>query len=276
MHDNVIRQWDQAAPYWEKHRDTIRAMFAPLTQGLIHAAEIEPGYSVLDVATGAGEPALSIAETVGLAGKVDGIDPVVGMIEAAQRAAQRHGLHNVSFEVASADQLPFPSGSFDAVVSRLGVMFFPSPLDGIREMLRVLKQNRRIAFAVWRPADRNPFHHVLADVVDRYIPPEPVAPDAPDPFRFADLGRLCDLLKDAGALGATEQILRFIIEAPFTVEDYWELRLEMSEKLRSRIMSVSEDQRGAIRQDLLAAMRPYATDRGISLPAEALIVSGTL
>src|SRR5437764_9019885 len=76
-------QWSRAAPYWEKHRETIRAMFAPVTDALIEDAQIAHGHSILDVATGAGEPALSIAAVVGPNGRVIGVDPAPEMIAAA-------------------------------------------------------------------------------------------------------------------------------------------------------------------------------------------------
>src|SRR2546421_11433403 len=92
----VINQWSESAPYWEKHRDIIREMFAPVTQALIEDAEIAERCNVVDVATGPGEPALTIAGVVGPEGKVVGTDPVAGMVEAARREAHRRGLHNAS------------------------------------------------------------------------------------------------------------------------------------------------------------------------------------
>ena len=77
--DDVIKKWNELAPYWEKHQDAIRQMFAPITEALLQDAEVTLGNSVLDVATGPVEPALSIAAAVGASGKVFAIDPVPGM-----------------------------------------------------------------------------------------------------------------------------------------------------------------------------------------------------
>ena len=134
-------------------------MFAPVTQALVEDGLIGSGHTVLDIATGPGEPALTVAALVGPEGKVFGIDPIPEMVAAARRAADRLGFRNAQFEVASADHLPFPADTFDAVVSRFGVMFFPSPVDAVREMLRVLKPGRKLALAVWHFAERNPFHY---------------------------------------------------------------------------------------------------------------------
>lgn len=270
-----LRSEDTAA-YWEKHRATIRGMFHPVTEALIDEARIGPGDAVLDVATGSGEPALSIAEVIQPAGLVVGIDPLPGMIAAAERAAtDRHFSGNARFEVASADRVPFEADRFDAVVSRFGIMFFPSPVECVRELLRVLKPNRPIAFAVWGYLERNPFHHVLAHVVDRYFPRDPLPPDAPDPFRFAEPGKLLSVLNAAGAAQTSERLLQFNIEVPFAGEDFWALRLDMAEKLRTKLSSLSAEKVAEIRGEFFENLASYSAGSGVSFPAEVLIVSAT-
>jgi len=271
----VTDVWAQVAQYWEKHRETIRAMFLPITKALIEDAKIVLGFSVLDVATGPGEPALSITEVVGATGEVVGIDPATGMIEAARRAALDNRLGNTHFEVASAGHLPFSADRFDAVVSRFGVMFFPSPLEGVREMLRVLKPNRKIAFAVWGSPEANAFFYVFNNVLNRHIPPEPEPPGSPDAFYFADRGKLLNILNQAGAVQTTERLLQFKIEVPLSADDTWALRFEMSEKFRKRLASIPQEQADSIRREGIEDLRSYSTGRGIGFPAEVLIVSAT-
>src|SRR5258707_2900082 len=100
------------------------------------------------------------------------------MVAAARRAAGLLELSNVKFDVAFADQLPFAADTFDAVISRFGVMFFPAPLDGLGEMLRVLKPGRQLAFAVLHFAVNNPFHYALSRVIVRYVVLTPLETDA--------------------------------------------------------------------------------------------------
>jgi ubiquinone/menaquinone biosynthesis C-methylase UbiE len=270
----VIARWSDSAPFWEKHREIIRHMFAPITEALVEAAQIGSGHSVLDIATGPGEPALTIASLVGPQGKVVGVDPIPEMIAAARREASRLGLRNVEFEVALADHLPFPADSFDAVVSRFGVMFFPSPLDAVREMLRVLKPGRKLALAVWHFAARNPFHHSLARVVDQYVEPPPPEPDALDAFRFAAPGTLREILNEAGVTATTERLLQFTINVPMSLDDFWALRLEMSDKLRQKISVLPQEQLTEIKRRALESISEYSANGGINFPAEVLIVSG--
>ncbi len=270
----IISQWSESAPYWEKHREIIREMFAPITQALIEDSEITTRRVVLDVATGPGEPALSIADLVGPEGKVLGVDAAPEMVEAARREGKRRGFHNANFEVAFADDLPIPANTFDAVVSRFGVMFFPSPVGSVREMLRVLKPGGRIAIAVWHFAERNPFHYTLSQVVERYVNSPPPVPDSPDAFRFADPGKLLAILSNAGAVATSERLLRFAIRAPISIEDFWTLRTEMSEKLRTKLAMLSKEKLAELKRDVLEALGAYSANRAMSFPAEVLIVSG--
>ena len=270
----AISRWSETAPYWEKHRGVICEMFAPITEALIDTAQIRRGSAVLDVATGPGEPALAVAEFVGDQGKVLGIDPVPKMVEAARREANRRGLRNAAFAVAQADGLPADAGSFDAVVSRFGIMFFPAPIDAIREMLRVLKPEGRIALAVWSFAERNPFHYILSRVVERYVESPPVAPDAPDAFRYAEPGKLSSILSKAGAAAVSERVFQFSIRASVSLDEFWTLRSEMSERLRSKLAKISKDQLAEVKREIIDDLREYSTHNGITMPAEVLIVTG--
>ena len=272
----MLERWSGTAPYWEKHRETIRRMFAPVTQALVEDGRIGGRQTVLDIATGPGEPALSIAGIVGAEGKVIGIDPVPEMISAARRAADQSGEANAQFDVGFPDDLPFPADTFDAVVSRFGAMFFPSPVGAVRGMLRVLKPGRKLALAVWHFPERNPFFHAVSRAIERFVeaPPPPPA-DAPDAFRFAAPGKLRGVLDDAGAIAPSERLLQFRIEAPLSPEDFWTVRTEMSENLRTKLAMLSPDQLDEVKRHSIETLREYFTDQGLSLPAEVLIVSGT-
>jgi ubiquinone/menaquinone biosynthesis C-methylase UbiE len=242
---------------------------------LIEEARIGSGDVVLDIATGPGEPALSIAALVGPEGKVFGIDPVPHMVAAARRAQDRLGLRNAQFDVAFADELTFPANTFDAVVSRFGVMFFPSPVDAIRGMLPVLKPGGKLALAVWHFPEANPFFYTVTRVIDRFVAPAPLVPDAPDAFRFAQPGNLRNVLVEAGAMAVSERLLQFRIEVSMSVEEYWTVRCELSETLREKLSGLSEEKLVEVKRQVFEGLRDYSTGHGMSFPAQVLIVSGT-
>jgi len=270
----TLRAWSQSAPYWFKHVDAIRAMFEPLSDALIEDAAIGPGTSTLDVAAGTGEPSLRIAETCGPSAAVTCTDPVAGMVAAARQEAGRRGLRNVSFARCAAGALPFRAGCFDAVVCRLGIMFFSDPIASLREMLRVLDPGGRLAIAVWHGADVNPFFRVSLQVIARYARLPAVGPDAPGAFRYAEPGKLARLFALAGAAAVEERVVGFRIAAPIRSTDFWALRFEMSETLRAVLPQLSPEQLCAAKADLEQAVRPYFPDDQMNFPAQAIIVTG--
>lgn len=272
--DKVLREWRESAFYWQKHADTIRIMFGPVTQALIDGAQITEGEDVLDVAGGAGEPSLTIAETVGPTGSVTYTDAAQEMVAAAETGAQLRGLTNLTFKQCSAQSLPFESQSFDAVVCRLGVMFFPDTVAAVREMLRVTKREGVISLAVWGKSELNPFSYVITDVVARYFEAAvPGDPNAPGAFRFAEPGSLARILAEAGAIDVKERVLHFNIAAPISMEQFWEMRSETSGTLRDKLATLPTSQADLIAKEAKQAVSGFFSNSGMSIPAQMIIVT---
>ena len=250
-------------------------MFGPITQALIEDADIVEGDAVLDVAGGAGEPSLTIAETVGPTGSVTYTDVAPEMVAAAESEALRRSLTNVAFKQCTSDALPFESKSFDAVVCRLGVMFFPDPPAAMREMLRVTRHEGVIAFAVWGKSEFNPFSYLITDVVAHYFEPAaPADPNAPGAFRFAEPGSLAGILKSAGAIDVKERVLKFDIAAPISPSQFWELRAETSGTLREKLATLSPLRANSLAQEAQDAVRHFFPNNRMSIPAQMIIVTG--
>src|SRR5262249_2062562 len=272
--NKTLDAWQASARYWEKHRALIAQMFAPLTAGLVQNARIRTAQKVLDIGGGSGEPSLTIAGIVGPTGSVMYTDPVAGMVEIARSEAGRRGLTNIDFRQCSADNLPFPDGTFDVGVSRLSAMFFGNPMADVREALRVIAKNGYVSFAVWGPAEVNQFFSSVNDVVDRFVETPEQDPDAPDAFRFSVPGKLAGILKNAGAENVVERQLNFQIEEKISPEQFWQLRTEMSETLRGKIARLAAGQLPIVRQAAIDAIRQYFVNGKMSFPAEAMIVTG--
>jgi len=250
-------------------------MFGPVTQALIEDAEIIEGEKVLDIAGGAGEPSLTIAEIVGPTGSVTCTDVAPEMVAAAESEAKRRGLTNVAFKQCAADSLPFESRSFDAVVSRLGVMFFPDPLAALREMLRVTKHEGVMALAVWGKSELNPFSYLITNVAARYFEASaPAEPNAPGAFRFAESGSLARTLTEAGAVDVKERVLKFDIAAPISPSQFWELRAETSGTLREKLARLPPLQADLLAEEAQEAVREYFSNNQMSIPAQMIIVTG--
>jgi len=251
-------------------------MFGPVTQALIQDAHIIEGDAVLDVAGGAGEPSLTIAGTVEPTGVVTCTDAAPEMVAAAESEGQRRGLTNVAFRQCAADSLPFEDNSFDAVICRLGAMFFPDPLAALREMLRVTKREGMIALAVWDKSELNPFAYLITDVLARHFGVSaPADPNAPGAFRFAEAGALAQILTNAGALDVRERPLKFEIAAPISPKQFWEMRSETSGTLREKLASLLPAQAALIAQEAQEAVREFFPNDQMRFPAQMIVVSGT-
>jgi len=273
LQSDVLREWRESAPYWQQHAATIRRMFAPVTDALVQDAGIVEGHSVLDVAGGPGEPSLTIAERVGPTGSVMCTDAVAEMVEAAEGEAHRRGIANVSFRRCMADALPFGDNSFDVVISRLGVMFFPDPVAALREMLRVTKPGGPLALAVWQETEQNPFLHVVTEVLSRYVEALPADPDAPGAFRFAEPGKLASILTEASAIDVRERFLSFHIEAPISTDEFWELRSATSATLRQKLADLPKEQTVQVAQEVREAALEFFPNGKMSFPARMIIVT---
>jgi hypothetical protein len=141
-------------------------------------------------------------------------------------------------------------------------------------MLRVLKPGKTMSFAVWHYLDNNPFHYCLARIVDRFSPEPELPPDAPGPFRFATPGKLRSIVAEAGARNVSERLFRFSINAPLTVEDFWNFRCDWAEKLHRRLAALPTEAFIELKKQVLDEFRSYVKGAGVSFPGEALIVSG--
>ena len=271
---DILNEWRESAKHWAKHSDTIRVMFAPLTRALVEHASIQEGHKVLDVAGGPGEPSLTIAEIVGPTGSVTCTDAVPEMVEAARSEANRRGIRNVQFRQCTADSLPFPDNAFDVVVSRLGAMFFPDSDAAMREMLRVTKPGGVLAFAVWHKSELNPFCYLVTNVMDQHVAPTVADADAPSAFRFAETGKLANVLSEAGATDVEEHVIKFDIAAPISPSEFWTMRSQTSDTLRQKLGQLPEDEQSQIATEVERAVEEFFPANQMKFPAQMIVVTG--
>lgn len=273
--ENPLLSWTETAKYWIQYSATIRAMFAPLTNALIEHAGINEGQTVLDVAGGPGEPGLTIAEKVGPNGSVTCTDAVAEMVEAARNDATRRGLTNVQFHQCTADSLPFPDNYFDTTVCRLGIMLVPDPLAAVREMLRVTKPGGRLALAVWHKSEINPFCYVVTNVMAQHVNAPAADPDAPNAFRFAESGKLANVLTEAGAREVEERVVKFNIQAPISAHEFWIMRSRTSDTLREKLAKLSTEEQTQIADEVQQEVKEFFPHNQMNFPTQMILATAT-
>jgi SAM-dependent methyltransferase len=205
-------QWEHAARGWNDHTPQIRAWLRAATAAMLDMAGIRPGARVLDVAAGAGDQTLDIAERVGPSGFVLATDLSPAILEFARENARQAGHRNVATQVADGERLGIDASGFDAAVSRLGLMFFPDPLQGLREVHRALRPGGGVCTMVFSTPAANPCITTLMSTALKHagLPPR-------DPFQpggLLSLGKpgLLDELFRAAGFG---DVASTRIDAPF-------------------------------------------------------------
>ena len=182
-------QWNKDGAAWRRWTPTLDRWYGAATREMLDMARVQPGQRVLDIAAGAGEPAVSAAERVGPNGYVLATDISEGIIELARQVASERGLKQIETRAMDGEKLDLPDASFDAVLCRLGLMYMPNPVTALREWRRVLKPGGRVAVAVFSTPDRNPWGAVPATIIRRRAQLPPPVPGQPGPFSLGGARR---------------------------------------------------------------------------------------
>ena len=264
----------QTVALWRKWRPEFAAQTQPLTAVLVQAAQLSPGMQVLDLASGAGEPAFTLAHVVGPHGHVTASDVSPGMVAIMEEYAREHGLTNLTCRQADAHALPFPDQSFDVVTCRLGVMFFANVAQALREIWRVLTPGGRTAFLVWGPQSEQARYASTYGVVLRYVDVPPPAPDEPTPYAFAQPGTLAAALRDAGFQRVDEVSHRLVLPWPGSPEEFCAHVCDFSEPFHRALESLSLQQRTRVTEEVHTALRHYYDGQRVNLPATVHVATG--
>jgi SAM-dependent methyltransferase len=250
------------------------AMGKAVTEAIVEYARPRPGMRVLDLASGTGEPAISLAMQVGPEGQVTALDLSADLLEIANGRAQERGLKNFSTQEADAHALPFPDNSFDLATSRFGVMFFRDVGLALQELRRALRPRARACFLAWGPINQ-PYWQTTMGVVHRHVGGPLLQPGGPDPFRFAEPGSLLKLLQSAGFRDVTEETKSVPWTWPGTPEEVWEQARAVSVPFRPLLDRVPPNLWPKIHEEVHAAIRQYVKGDSIAFGASVVLASGT-
>ncbi|MFZ0770119.1 MAG: class I SAM-dependent methyltransferase [Candidatus Sulfotelmatobacter sp.] len=258
----------------DKWKAKSAAMGKAVTEALVEYARPKPGMRVLDLASGTGEPAISLAMLVGAQGHVTALDLSADLLEIAKGRARGRGLDNFSTRQADAQALPFGDASFDLATCRFGVMFFRDAVLALRELHRVLHAGARACFLAWGPFDQ-PYWQTTMGVVHRHVGGPLLPAGGPDPFRFAQPGNLASVLHSAGFLVVEEETKTLPWSWPGTPEEVWEQAQAVSVPFRPMLDRVPAGMWPQIHEEVHAAIGQYERGENIEFGASVVLASGS-
>ncbi len=271
-------QWDASAPGWKKWEKRFIHNLQPLTDMLVRNTGIKPGYAVLDLACGTGEPALSIAKIVGPSGRVVGVDLAPQMLTVARERMAAQGLKNVTFQVNEHDDLPaIRDESFDAAVCRMGLMFMPDPVRMLKAIRRVLKPGGKASVVVWGPPEKAPFFTIPMKAISKHLPDlKPVPPGTPGgPFGIPSKEMLGGIFTKAGFSEYNSQTADVMVFDANSPEEYWEAATETAGPIVLLLSNMSPEKKKMVREELITTLREKFPSGPVRLGGEAIVGTGT-
>ena len=265
--------WAGLSSSWEKWDSIIMDQLAPAGAAIIEGLRVAQDQQHLDIASGTGEPGLTIA-TVARDGRIVLTDLSPEMLEVAGRRAHAQGLLNVETAVCSADDLPFGDATFDSVSVRFGYMFFPDMAEATAEFMRVLRPGGRLGAAVWVSPDDNPWTTIATQAIGAEVEVPPPDPDGPSMYRCAAPGFISALFDHAGLREVEERdvAIELVTESP---DQYWEMISDHVSLVSAALRRIDEAAQARIREIAIAKVTAFAHDGRVRVPGKARCILGT-
>lgn len=270
--DQQKASWNRFSPGWKKWDSDILAFMQPIADEMVDLLKPQNADIILDIASGTGEPGLSIASIL-KGGKVIITDLADDMLEIARQNASKKGIKNIEFRVCDVSQLPYGDNFFDAVSCRMGFMFFPNLLLAASEIRRVLKSEGRVSIAVWGAAEKNFWVTAIGGTINRNMQIPAPHPDAPGMFRCAKNGFMMDLFRQAGFRNLSEK--EVVSELIFdSAELYWTMMTEIAAPFVAALGKADDALKEKIKKEVCALVREKYPVGKIIMEGNSLVIYG--
>src|SRR5262245_6948584 len=267
------QQWDEAAEAWHRWGPTLERWLGPATELMLDQARIGTGSQVLDLAAGAGGQTLAAARRVWPSGSVLATDISPEILAFAADAARAAKLANVDVREMDGEALDLDDASFDAVVSRVGLIYFPNQQGALREIHRVLRPGGRVSAIVYSTPDRNGFFSIPVGIIRRIAGLPAPAPGLPGPFSLGGPGVLATALAEAGFEDVDVRPLDAPVRFP-TAADCVRFERESFGALHAMLAGVSPAERDEAWREIETELRQFESPEGFEGPCQLLIASG--
>ncbi|MDQ6968376.1 MAG: class I SAM-dependent methyltransferase [Mariprofundaceae bacterium] len=273
--ETTRQQWNTAAEAWHRWGPFLNRWLGSATETMFDMTDIKPGSRVLDVAAGAGEQSLAAACRVGEGGYVLATDLSADILNYAKSSAQLAGHNNVDTQVVDGEALnTLQTEPFDAVISRVGLIYFPDQQKALTGMHKQLKEGGKVGAMVYATADKNPFFSIPVGIIRRRAQLPPPLLGQPGPFSLGDPLVLEKSLLDAGF----KDVEVATIDAPLRMESALEcLQFEQESfgALHQMLGSLSAIEQDDAWREIETALLQFESDGKFTGPCKMLVASGT-
>ncbi len=266
-------QWQSAAEAWFRWSPTLHEWLGGATETMLDMASISEGHRVLDVAAGAGEQSISTARRVGPSGHVLATDISSNILEFAAQMAKQAGLDNIITQVMDGEDLQVPDATFDAVISRVGLIYFPDQQRALKEMLRVLKPGGRVAAIVYSTPDKNTFFSIPVSIIRRRATLPPPLPGQPGPFSLGAEGVIEKAFEQAGFTDVRSVRVDSPLRMP-SAADCVRFERESFGALHQMLSSLSDQERQSVWEEIERELGKFGSEKGFVGPCEMVVAVG--
>jgi len=263
-------QWNKDGAAWRRWNPTLDRWYGEVTRQMLDLALIQPGQRILDIAAGAGEPAVSAAERVGPGGYVLATDISEGIVELALQVARERGLKQVETRTMDGENVDLPEASFDVVLCRLGLMYMPHPVTALREWRRALRPGGRVAVAVFSTPERNSWGALPASIIRWRAQLPPSVPGQPGPFSLGTPGVLEDVFRQA-EFGNPEVHAVPVPHSAASAAEYVRVAREAFGGFNAMMTHLSSQERESVWNEVESSMRSFESPGGFEVPGECLV-----
>ena len=266
-------QWQQAADAWHRWGPTLEEWLGGATELMLDLAKVGEGDRVLDVAAGAGGQTLAAARRVGPTGAVLATDISPAILEYAEDEARQAGLENVATREMDGESLEVDEGAFDAVISRVGLIYFPDQQRALRGMHRALKRGGRVAGIVYATPEENGFFSIPVGIIRHRAQLPPPLPGQPGPFSLGGAG----VIEDAFLAAGFGDVRTERIDAPLRLPSAAEcVRFERESfgALHQMLSGLSEREREESWAEIGSALAEFEGPDGFSGPCRLVVAVG--
>lgn len=264
-------QWETAAEAWHRWGPVIERWLDTATETMLDMARIWPDARVLDVAAGAGGQTLAAARRVGDRGQVLATDISPAILAYAQAVARQAGLNNVDTLERDGERLDtLDEASFDAAISRVGLIYFPNQQRALAGLRHCLKPGGRISVITYSTAERNGFFSIPVGIIRRRANLPPPLPGQPGPFSLGADGALHTALAQAGFREVEVRVVDSPVRLPNAAECV-RFERESFGALHQMMAGMSEAERAETWDEIEAALKKFEGPDGFVGPCEMLV-----